>query len=222
MKNQSALSNSKATYFFLDYDFSRLNPDLGGSEVDLVHPQQAEGMFTTLEGPEAATLPLPDWLRGDDPFEVEEPVQFTGFLPSILKTDAPISDPTIPLYSKRMIQVLEEAGEFWHRTFQTQIEDDVTGSGVENYPLGRITEDFLLLQLPHLDILDLEKSIFASLDKATGMVLGLSEAVLTDVALPPIFRLKSSPSHILVSGAAQQALKEAGVRGILFSERPYQ
>lgn len=210
-------------FYLLKYDLDRLNPDLGGSEVNLVYPREVTGLFTTVDGPEEATLDLRFWLRGCDPIEVEEPVQFTGFLPSILETDAPIGKPPFPLYSKRFLNTLEAVGDIAYRSFSTQIEDDVTGAGDDDYLLGRISEDFVLIQFPHLDILDLEKSTYSSYDEELGMVTALNEVVLKvpETGLPPAFRLKAYSPYILVSAAAKTALEQAGVRGVRFALNPY-
>lgn len=219
--------NSKTadpTFYFLNYDYDRLNPDLGGNEIELVYPKEITSTFTTVNGPETATLDLVDWLTGDDPFELEEPVQFTGFFPTILKTDAPISERVYPLYSKKFLDALKTLGPFDGRVFQTQIEDDVVGSGDDpNYPLGRITDQFVLIWFPHLDILDAEASVYSYRSPRSGMVTGLQNVVLNipEEGLPPIFRLKASPVLILVSAVAKAALEESKISGLKFSTHPF-
>ncbi|WP_019009581.1 imm11 family protein [Deinococcus aquatilis] len=150
-------------------------------------------------------------------------MQLTGFLPTVLETDAPVSESSLPLYSKRFLNILEAVGDVAYRSFSTQIEDDVTGAGDDDYLLGRINEDFVLIQFPHLDILDLEKSTYSSYDEELGTVTALNEVVLKvpEIGLPPAFRLKAYSPYILVSAAAKTALEQAGIRGVRFALTPY-
>ncbi len=218
------LNREQRDFYFLRHDHSRLNPDLGGNEFELVYPKEVTSLFHTLDGPEEATFPLEFWLRTDEPIQIDEPVQFTGFFPTILKTDAPMAETDYPLFSRKFLDVLESVGSVGGQVFKTQIEDDVLDGGNLDYPLGRITDRFVLIQFSHLDILDLEKSTYSRLDEELRMVGGLSEVVLKIPleGLPPAFRLRASASHILVSAAAKEALEAAGIQGVIFTTGPYE
>jgi len=211
-------------FYFIMADIKRLNPDLGGSEVNLVD-----------RGPIRSTRHLPDrrvettkdlffWLKTKDPFPVPEPVEFTGFFPTVLETDMPISERGFPLVSRAFLAALLEVRDFPHRVITTRITDDVEASGSDpDYPVGGTTDDYVLLQvLEHLDILDLERSEYRDYDEETRKVGWLDKAVLhiPEEGLPPLFRLTATPTKLLVSAAGRAALEAAGIRGVRFYEHP--
>ncbi|WP_291432449.1 hypothetical protein [Deinococcus sp.] len=212
-------------FYFLMADIDRLNPDLGGSEVNQVDRSPIHATLTTPDGPVEIAEDLFFWLGTEEPFHVPEPVEFTGFFPTVLETDMPIAEKRLPLISRALLTTLLEVGDFPHRVITTRITDDVEASGGDpDYPVGRTTDAYILLQvLGHLDILDLERSEYGRHNERTGSVTGLEKAVLhlPKSGLPPLFCLKPARRHLLVSAAGRAALEAAGIRGVRFSDNPY-
>ena len=212
-------------FFFVLPDLDRLHPDLNGSEVNPVDNNPSRAEYTTMYGREELEEDLRFWLNTAEPFQVTEPVELTGFFPTLLETDMPIMRPQLPLVSRKLLETLRSVGDFTHRALATRIKDDVESSGGEpNYPVGRTTDQYVLIQvLEHLDILDLEHSRYSSHNERTGSVTGLEKAVLTIPAagVPPLFRLRAARTHLLVSAAGRAALEASGIRGVRFSDNPY-
>lgn len=210
-------------FYFIKADIRRLNPDLGGSEVNQVDRSPIRSTRHLPDGPVEMTRDLFSWLNTQDSFPVPEPVEFTGFFPTVLETDMPIAERNLPFFSRAFLAALLEVRDFPHRVITTRITDDVSG-GDPDYPLGRTTDDYVLIQvLGHLNILDLERSEYSNYDEEIDRVRGLKKTVLRipEAGLPPLFRLTASPTLLLVSAAGRAALEAAGIRGARFSDNPY-
>jgi hypothetical protein len=164
-----------------------------------------------------------------------EPINFVGFLDRLPhQTDFLSTDGFGPIISKRMLYVLNSLGDFPHKAISTRIYDyrfqdqgkdsygkhDYEGPTIE--PAGEFNEDYVGLQLlEHIDVIDYEHSEFKPrrnpdrLPYITNLVL--KEPVN---GFPPAFRLNRADerSSLYVSPTAKEALEEAGIKGIRFTE----
>lgn len=165
-----------------------------------------------------------------DPSETVEfpsPVEFQGLLSTVRKTDFPVIQEDWPVISKRMLEVLESVGSFPHRVLSTRIfEGDIGRSLAEgdrrfdelgNFKPEFYTDDYVLLQLTeHLDVMDLERSVYDRYNPKVNMVSGVDKFIFKDInqKYPPIFRLTHCPTFLFISDAAKQSLEAAKIRGL--------
>jgi hypothetical protein len=174
---------------------------------------------------------------GTIPYPGPEPINLVGFLDRFPnQTDfLRIDDSDLnPIISKRMLYVLRSVGEFSCKAIPTRIYDyrfqdqgresygrhDYNGSAIE--PGGDFNQDYVGLQLlEHIDGIDFDRSEFRfrlnpSLPPyVTNLIL--KEPV---GGFPPIFRLDRTGERrsLFVSPAAKEALEEAGIKGLGFTE----
>ena len=127
--------------------------------------------------------------------------------------DFPFNDVQWPLMTKYMIDVLFSITPFKHRLIPVTILDHENKIISEN--------DYYSLQLiEHLDILDMEKSVYIMDDEEPERIIDIFKAVFKETVfkLPPVFRLKVNPLYLFVSYDAKHALERAGVKGLEFRE----
>jgi hypothetical protein len=174
-----------------------------------------------------------DGTSGTIPYPGPEPIDFVGFLDERLhQTDYLYTNDSDlkPIISKRMLYVLRSVGEFPHKVISTRIYNygfqDQGSNNYEGYttpPAGEFNEDYLSLQLlEHVDGIDYEQSEFRPRlnpnrpPQITNLIL--KEPI---DGFPPIFRLKSEGGeevYLFVSSVAKEALEEAGIKGLGFTE----
>jgi hypothetical protein len=161
-----------------------------------------------------------------------EPIDFVGFLDDRLhQTDYLYTDDSDldPIISKRMLYVLRSVGEFPHRTISTRIYDyGFQDQGNNNFegcttpPAGEFNEDYVSLQLlEHVDGIDYEHTKFRPSVNPAILPPRISNLVLREPinGFPPVFRLaKRRTVYLFVSPAAKEALEEAGIKGLGFTE----
>jgi hypothetical protein len=169
------------------------------------------------------------------PYPGPEPIDFAGFLDRLPhQTDFLSTDGFEPIISKRMLYVLCSVGDFLHRTISTRIydygfQDQGKGSyGKHDYegpaiaPAGEFNEDYVGLQLlEHVDGIDYDESEFR-FRLNPNMPPYVTSLVFREPVggFPPIFRLDRTGENqrLFVSPAAKEALEEAGIKGLRFTE----
>jgi hypothetical protein len=169
-------------------------------------------------------------MTGIIPYPGPEPVNFIGFLDRLpYQTDFLRADDFKPIISKRMLYVLRSVGEFPHKAVSTRIYDyGFQNQGRENYevninlPVGEFNEDYLGLQLlEHIDGIDYEHSEFKP-RRNPDRIPHITNLVLKEPVngFPPVFRLNRADerSTLFVSPTAKEALEEAGIKGLGFTE----
>jgi hypothetical protein len=140
-----------------------------------------------------------------------------------------------------MLYVLRSVGEFPHKAISTRIYDyrfqdqGRKSYGRHNYegpaiePRGEFNEDYVSLQLlEHVDGIDNEQTEFDLNPEPENLLPDLIlppdiiNLVLKEPAggFPPIFRLNRAGENIFlfVSPLAKEALEEAGIKGLRFTE----
>jgi hypothetical protein len=193
---------------------NHINEDLG-YDVELIPFDGSENISTAM-------------CRYPEPIEFPNPVLFQGLLSTVRQTDYPITaGEEFPLFSKRMVEVLESVGPFPHNVLPTRIIDGVVrpslSNGDERYDSeGNLrpeyyTDNYVLLQITeYLDAMDLERSEYEEYDEELNLVVFVDKFVFKDIGreYPPIFRLTHSPVDLFISEAAKQALEAAGMRSL--------
>jgi hypothetical protein len=170
--------------------------------------------------------------RDTIPYSGPEPIDFVGFLDERLhQTDYLYTDDSDlkPIISKRMLYILRSVGEFPHKVIYTRIYDyGFQGQGENNYegcttpPAGEFNEDYVSLQLlEHVDGIDHERSEFRP-RLNSDLPPYISNLVLKEPVngFPPIFRLNriGEDGSLFISPTAKEALEEAGIKGLDFTE----
>ena len=132
-----------------------------------------------------------------------------------------LSNPKLPVMSKRMLSVLESVRDFPHQTIPVRIKDTVliTGADGKFQSSGKVNTDYVAVQLlEQLDILDRDKSIYKPSVINPDNIGHIKKLVLKvpEEGLPPIFRIRDNRTYLYVSPEAKAALEEAGITGIRF------
>jgi hypothetical protein len=170
---------------------------------------------------------------GTIPYPGSEPIDFVGFLDERLhQTDYLYTNDSDlkPIISKRMLYVLRSVGEFPHKVISTRIYDyGFQAQGRNNYegntipPAGEFNEDYVSLQLlEHVDGIDYEQTEFRPSVNPAILPPRITNLILQEPVggFPPVFRLNRAGENIFlfVSPAAKEALEEAGIKGLSFTE----
>lgn len=163
----------------------------------------------------------------DEISEYPVPIEFQGLLKTVRQTDYPVTRPSLPLMSKRMLEVLKSIGSFSHNVLPTRITDGTIGRRLTNEDNrydedGNLkpdyyTDNYVLLHLTsHLDAMDLERSEYDDYDTETNLVSSIDKFVFKDIGheFPPIFRLTHCPVVLFISEAAKEALEAAGMKSL--------
>jgi hypothetical protein len=174
-------------------------------------------------------------MTGTIPYPGPEPIDFVGFMDRLPhQTDFLSADGFEPIVSKRMLYVLRSVGEFPHKAISTRIYDysfqdqgddsygrhDYEGPAIE--PGGEFNEDYVSLQLlEHVDGISTEHSEFRP-RLNPNLPPYIINLVLKEPigGFPPIFRLDKAGERfsLYVSATAKEALEEAGIKGLRFTE----
>jgi hypothetical protein len=203
---------SKVEAYRLTPEAESVNPDLG------FHAQ-----VVPFEGIEQTSVAMSD---PSEPIELPNPVEFQGLLSTVRQTDFPVIEEGWPVMSKRMVEVLESVGSFPHRVIPVRIFDGDIGRSLAegdrrfdeqgNFKPEFYTDDYVLLQITeHLDVMDLERSVYSRYHPKANMVSGLRKPVFEDIdrEYPPIFRPLHSPTDLFITKKAKQALEASDIQG---------
>ena len=156
-----------------------------------------------------------------EPIDSIDSIRTQGVHMQIEGLDYILSNPNLPIMSKRMLSVLESVKDFPHQTIPVTIEDTVlvTDEDGKSRPSGKVNTDYVAVQLlEQLDIFDREKSVYKPSVLNPDRVGRIRKLVLKvpEEGLPPIFRIKDNRTYLYVSPEAKTALEEAGITGIRF------
>jgi hypothetical protein len=166
--------------------------------------------------------------KGTKPIEIPSPVLFEANFKVTQQSDYPSNDVGWPLMSPRMLEVLRQVGDFPHRLIPVRLVNRRVRGPARYLPDGSlrpevIDDRFAAVQLTeHIDVVDWERSVFEKTPIGPGTVYDFDRLVLMEPpgGLPPLFRLPSDASLLLVSAEARRALEAAGIRGVEFDPLP--
>jgi hypothetical protein len=182
---------------------------------------------------DATLVPFPEsgyamgWV-GTKPREVPHPVLFEANFKVTQHSDYPSNDVNWPLMSPRMLDVLRQVGDFPHRLIPVRLVNRRIRGPARHLPDGSLRPEvvddrFAAVQLTeHIDVVDWERSVFEKTPIGPGTVYSFDKLVLVEPpgGLPPLFRVPSKVSLLLVSAEARRALEAAGIRGVEFDPLP--
>jgi hypothetical protein len=167
------------------------------------------------------------WLRTVR-LQVPEPVLFEANFEVTRQSDYPCNDVNWPIMSPRMLDVLRGVGDFPHRRIPVRLVNRRVRGQARYLSDGSfrpevVDDRFAAVQLTeHLDVVDWEKSVFETSKLGAAVLYDFGKIVIREPAggLPPLFRIPSQMSLLLVSSDARGALEDAGIRGIKFMSLP--
>jgi hypothetical protein len=160
------------------------------------------------------------WL-GTALLQVPDPVLFEANFKITRQSDYPCNDVNWPLMSRRMLEVLRRVGDIPHRLIPVRLVDREASGSKRYLPDGSLRPEvfddrFAAVQLTeHIDVVDWERSTFRP-RRSNPKGVWFDTLVLLEPTggLPPLFRLTSNASMLLVSAKAARALEEASIIGI--------
>jgi hypothetical protein len=165
--------------------------------------------------------------QGTKRHDVPEPVLFEANFKVTQQSDYPCNDVNWPLMPPRMLEVLREVGDFPHRLVPVRLVDQRARGAARYLPDGSLRPEvvddrFAAVQLTeHIDVVDWQRSTFnpSRINPKSGY---FDELTLVEPAtgLPPLFRVPSDASMLLVSAGARRALEATGIVGIKFLPLP--
>jgi hypothetical protein len=165
--------------------------------------------------------------KGTEHLQVPELISFEANFRVTRRSDYPCNDVNWPLMSSRMLEILRGIGDFPHRLVPVRLVDRQARGPARYLPDGSLRPEvvddrFTAVQLTeHLDAVDWEHSMFqpSRINPKSGF---FDKLVLWEPegGLPPLFRIPSDVSMLLVSAEARRALEAAGIVGIQFRSLP--
>jgi hypothetical protein len=154
----------------------------------------------------------------------KEPVKFESFEDILENTDYPYSRERWPIMSMFMLDTLLAVQDFPNQVIPLTMID-VTGiwneSAKDFLRSGKEIYNFVAVHLiEHLDIFNWDESIYVPSTILENSVDSVEKMVLKQPlnGYPPLFRIKTCPTHLYVSAEARTALESANIKGVKFSE----
>jgi hypothetical protein len=172
---------------------------------------------------DAVIVEVPEWEDADsmfwtpDPIETQTPLTLAGWIDSILQTtDYPYVAPTLPIMSKRMLEVLLSVGNFPHKAFPAIIKS-------QSEPALEYDRFVAVHLLEHLDIFDWDNSEYQMNSLFPEFIQDVRQLVLKEPigGLPPIFRIQNYETLLYVSAKSRAALEQAEIKGVEFRNLTY-
>ncbi|WP_028973394.1 hypothetical protein [Spirochaeta cellobiosiphila] len=155
---------------------------------------------------------------------------FSGDFDSVGTFDFITNDLRLPIFSKRMIDLLTSLGDFEYELIPCEIFDfSIPHEKVFEdrskwlfKPSIEVNKDYYALRpLGNYLEMDYEKTEYEMLTGFPGEIESISNLVIkqTEEGLPPLFRIKEKFSSILIPESVKVELEAAGLRGLLFRSR---
>lgn len=140
-------------------------------------------------------------------------------------TDFPYNDANWPIFSTRIIEVLEsiDSVELELKKIPVTMLDDSVSLDKEGVPhhSGKENHDFVAIQLlQHLKVIDFDNSV-CEIDEDFPDIIEYAEKIVLKEPIngfPLLFRLLEYPIPLLVSSEARFALEKASIKGLIFED----
>ncbi|WP_028973393.1 hypothetical protein [Spirochaeta cellobiosiphila] len=167
---------------------------------------------------------------GGKEFLLPDKYLFSGDFDSVGTFDYITNDLRIPIFSKRMIDLLTSLGDFEHELIPCEIFDF-------SIPHEKVFEDrskwlfkpsielnkdyFALRPLGNYLEMDYEKSEYEMLSRLPGEMGAVTNLVVKEPVggLPPIFQIEEKGGTLLVPESVKAELEAAGLKGLVFKTR---
>ncbi|WP_028973395.1 imm11 family protein [Spirochaeta cellobiosiphila] len=164
---------------------------------------------------------------GGSKYNIQKNLLFSGDIKILGEIDFIVNDLWLPIFSKRMIDLLTSLGSFEYELITCGIFDFtlphekvfedrskwIIKNGIE------VNKDYFALRLldPTVEI-DYDKSEYDIVMKDPLRLGTITKLVVKESVggLPPIFKIKEKPSRILVTESVKDELEAAGLQGLVF------
>lgn len=142
----------------------------------------------------------------------------------IPKYDFPYTDLSLPVMSKKMLNIIESINYFDKILIPvvmidfTHLEYPFTNTGILNDSLN-FNNDYCILYLTtHISLFDYSHSDYKVSKYNEGGVSFVRKLVIREssVGFPPIFRLSEYPTLLLISSETKEALEANDIKGCVF------
>ncbi|NER17553.1 hypothetical protein [Spongiivirga citrea] len=193
----------------LIYDYNRSND----SEKDAYHiPFEHSNIASSIFLNKKHTERLP------------KKIYFRSNLNIITKTDFPLNDLRIPIMSDRLIKLIKSIGDINLKEIPAIMLDDkfleskFDSSGSLINEVKYVDNYKAIMLLDRIDCFDYENSIYEPGELNPNIPGYIRKLVLniSDINLPPIFRIKESPSRILITEKVKKLIIDKDISGCLF------
>ncbi len=167
------------------------------------------------------------WIRTER-LQVPEPVVFEANFKVTQHSDYPCNDVNWPLMSPRMLEVLRGVGDFPHRLIPVRLVNRRARGPARHLPDGSLRSEvvddrFAAVQLTeHIDVVDWEVSVFEKSKLGAAVLYDFDKIMVREPigGFPPLFRIPSQASLLLISSEARRAIEDAGIHGVKFMSLP--
>lgn len=192
-------------YYILKNDFSHVDD----TEIDAVSISNRDAKYLDLK--------ILDKIY----FDVPNPMYFDVNFELIGKVDYLVNDLGWPILSKKMYNIILEAGSFEHRVIPVTLVDDTNleerfdGMGNFNNNIRTNTE-YIALQLQDFpDLFDYENSDYDSDDLFPDEIGYVRKLVLKENdSAPSVFRLREKKTLIFITEDTKKSLEMNNIKGI--------
>lgn len=198
-------------------------------ELDLKHVSDAEvdAFVVPFKGCEIYSSLLMSAREFDHPGII----YLRGDFDTIKQTDYLVNDLRLPIFSKKIIDLLKSLGSFPHRTIPCGITDFTiriknSFDDFENCvikPGIEVNDDFQVLQLLEvLDILDRDNSDYIARKRDPNKISMIRKFAFNEPegGFPPIFRLKDQKRSLFITESVKNELDAADIKGIRYEKVP--
>jgi len=152
-------------------------------------------------------------------------VLFKANLETLRSIDYPLTDLNVPIFSKKMISVLNSVGKYEKiltpvvMIDDTYSDDFLNNNGEVKSEVTTNSDYSAVTIVNREDCFDYENSVYDPNELNPDIPGYIKTLVLrTNQALPPVFRINEAPSKLLITEFAKIALEANGVSGCVFEE----
>ncbi len=156
--------------------------------------------------------------------ELPDVIYFQANFNLIPEYDYPLTDLNIPVFSRRMMDIILGIGGCKFKEVSVVMIDDTYfkdkfNSKGELLPEVPVEKEYLTFQLQErLEVFDYERSVYKMLKSQPDKPGIIKKMVLKEpsIGFPPLFRIKEKASVLFVSKEAKEALEAENIKGCVF------
>jgi len=153
-------------------------------------------------------------------------IYFESNLNTIAKTDFPLNDLNIPIMSDRLIESIKSIGDINLKEIpvimldKNFLENKFDSSSSLKHEVKYFDNYKAIMLLDRIECFDYENSIYEPGELNPKIPGYIKKIVLniSDINLPPIFRIKESPSKIFITEKTKELIIAKRINGCLFEK----